>query len=977
MKNDLHIDELTGQPEAMLVPRPSAEGTPVTLQVVRDEKHLLSLRNEWDRLLDGSHASIYQSFDWLTLWWQHYGRGRDRTLHVIAIWRKQELVGLAPFFLEAHRWFGFRMSKQLHLMGCDVMDPLYAARASDGGPSDYLDIIVREGYEAEVSETLSQYFAQHQSLFDEIECKNLPEKSLLLKSLVPLLMEEEFNCRSRQSDVCPRIQLPGSTKEFLDTLDADVRRRLRRAHETFNEKPMHSITEIVNERDLNSAFRDLVRLHQIRWNGIGYLGLFADPRYEAFQEDVARRFLAQGRLWFRCAVIAGVRVGARLGFVFKNRMYDYLSGFDDRLPWSKSRPGLALLATMIDEAIQLHCTSVDLLRGDESYKFELTSRVGRNFDVVVWPPRGDGRYLRALARLVRTLRNIRRRVVKEGLIIQVLVKAHGLPHALRLYPVFFARRVFNSRRLVAPRMLVHFSDRVKAVSRKLRTSIIAAPGRFWELLSVFMRQLDSIRAKGMARLYLWNCDRLGDGARVRTRPIIQNRGRISVGENFRIESRLLRPRLATGIRGTISIGDNVSINDGTAITAQVSVRIGNRVTIGHSVTIDDAELDGQDVWYAAMKAEPVVIEDDVRIEDMVAIGKGVRIGRGTVVKKASVVHDSLPQFVVARGMPARIVRGLGKEEIQRIENSAGHSLPQEDIQEDHQRRVDSHFESTAAYWHDVYEDEGLEGQFYRKRLDVALSLLDGTKSKAKARVLEVGCGTGFATVELARRNFHVEAIDTVGKMVYATRERTLMEGVHDHVSVSIGNVNSLNYADQTFDAVFALGVIPWVHQPMVAIHEMTRVLKPGGYLVLTADNQWRLNHILDLRLNPIMEPARRIVKRLLEKIHLFSPAHHPALAHFHSIRQIDAMLTRAGMTKVRWRTVGFGPFTLWGRQVLSDHAGIRLHLILQQLADKGIPLVRDAGSHYVVLSRQTHLRGDRGAKSDRTEQEDLTIKRRD
>ena len=923
------------------------------VSVIREENGFGSLRKEWDELVEHSDVSIYQTHDWQFMWWQHFGRGRGNGLYIISIWRNRELVGVAPFFLESDQFFGFRLNRRLRLMGCDVMERRFAARASEGGPSDYLDIIARQGSETEVAEALVGHLLEIRSLYDEIECRNVPESSALLKCVVPMLKEKMFVCKVRQTDVCPRVNITRGVAEYYKTLTQETRRRLRHATRDFSEKQFHSLTKIETVASLESALRDLMQLHQQRWNRLGYLGLFADQRFEHFQKDVARSFLSRGSLWFRTADIGGIRVGARLGFVFKNRMYDYLSGFDDRPPWSKSRPGLAILARMIEEAVELHCEFVDLLRGDERYKFDLTSEAAQNFGILIDPPPGEAINLLPLAKAIRFVRSAWRRLVKERLILQVHVRVHGLVRFLGPYSGFFVRRMFGKRWAALSAEIRRRIEKSRRDSRVVGKALRSRVTKVRTTGSSLSRTLSTLRSKWLTLLYMSNCDSVGKGARIRVRPHIRNLGLIRIGDNLQIESRALRTQFITGAGGAIHIGNNVSMNDGVAITALASVRVGDRVSLGHSVTIDDADHTVDESWYSAMTAEPVVIEEDVRIEDMVAVQKGVTIGRGTVIKKASVVASSLPPYVVAGGMPARVLRKLGEEEIRKIHESSEKPAAPAPREVEHQNRINDHFESTADYWQYVYEGNGLEGHIYRKRLSTVLSIIDELNAAKEGKVLEVGSGAGLATVELARRYSHVEAIDTVERMIYLTRERSLEEGVQDRVVVTRGDVNDLQFEDKTFDVVVAVGIIPWVHPPARMIREIARVLKPEGYFVLTADNRWRLNCILDPRLSPMLAPVRRRVKRIIGMLHPSASLQKgPALAQMHSIRQIDSMLKVESLRKIKGVTLGFGPFTVWGKKLLSEHAGVRMHLILQSFCDRSMPLLRNAGSHYIVLARK-------------------------
>jgi hypothetical protein len=53
-----------------------------------------------------------------------------------------------------------------------------------------------------------------------------------------------------------------------------------------------------------------------------------------------------------------------------------------------------------------------------------------------------------------------------------------------------------------------------------------------------------------------------------------------------------------------------------------------------------------------------------------------------------------------------------------------------------QRLVDSHFHSHLAQWRDVYQQTGVEGAIYRKRLEIVLDWIDNLAIPAGEKVLD-------------------------------------------------------------------------------------------------------------------------------------------------------------------------------------------------------------------------------------------------
>lgn len=270
---------------------------------------------------------------------------------------------------------------------------------------------------------------------------------------------------------------------------------------------------------------------------------------------------------------------------------------------------------------------------------------------------------------------------------------------------------------------------------------------------------------------------------------------------------------------------------------------------------------------------------------------------------------------------------------------------------EHQKSINAYFEASAAYWKKVYESEDVWSTTYQERRSVVLGLVQQLQVSAECPILEIGCGAGLTSVALARNGYAVEAVDSVHRMIKATQQHAEDAGVGHRVTTSICDAHELAFADDMFNLVLMIGVAPWLHSLGKSLHEVARVLRPEGYLIATADNWWRADHWIDPLHFPPLRPIRRGVCRVLEGLSLLKPGWTPR-NHQHSIRRFDAYLAGAGLEKVEGRTVGFGPFSFLGRKLLPESSGVRVHHWLQKLANRGVPVVRSAGTQYIVLARK-------------------------
>jgi 2-polyprenyl-3-methyl-5-hydroxy-6-metoxy-1,4-benzoquinol methylase len=269
---------------------------------------------------------------------------------------------------------------------------------------------------------------------------------------------------------------------------------------------------------------------------------------------------------------------------------------------------------------------------------------------------------------------------------------------------------------------------------------------------------------------------------------------------------------------------------------------------------------------------------------------------------------------------------------------------------DHQNRLNAHFEASSAYWTDIYEVDDVDGTIYRQRRSVVLALAEKLALPPEASILEIGCGSGLTSIELAREGYTIQAVDSVESMIKRTRQHAEEAGVGERIITSLRDVYDLGYPDSSFDLVLKIGVAPWLYSLDKAVREVVRVLRPGGYLITTADNWWRLHRWLDPRYLPPLAPIRRRIRDVLERLALIGPR--AASTHLHSIREFDDCLSIAGLTKIEGRTVGFGPFSFLGCKLLPDSFGVKIHHRLQDLADRGVPILRSMGTHYIVLAKK-------------------------
>jgi SAM-dependent methyltransferase len=114
----------------------------------------------------------------------------------------------------------------------------------------------------------------------------------------------------------------------------------------------------------------------------------------------------------------------------------------------------------------------------------------------------------------------------------------------------------------------------------------------------------------------------------------------------------------------------------------------------------------------------------------------------------------------------------------------------------------------------------------RYSMPLAPQFADLAAVDADQRVLDVGCGPGSLTAELARRlgPGAVSAVDPSEPFVAAARER------HPGVSVKRAGAEELPFEDRAFDAALAQLVVHFMADPVMGLREMARVTREDGVI---------------------------------------------------------------------------------------------------------------------------------------------------
>ena len=124
-------------------------------------------------------------------------------------------------------------------------------------------------------------------------------------------------------------------------------------------------------------------------------------------------------------------------------------------------------------------------------------------------------------------------------------------------------------------------------------------------------------------------------------------------------------------------------------------------------------------------------------------------------------------------------------------------------------------------------------QTFGKIVEAGVQQTVARANQFKGRLLEVGVGTGLALPHYAP-HLSVTGIDVSADMLAKARQRVGEEGLSNIESLAEMDATALTFEDASFDVATAMYVITVVPDPARVMHEVARVVKPGGTVLVAS-----------------------------------------------------------------------------------------------------------------------------------------------
>jgi len=375
----------------------------IVVQRIEDPAAFQALREEWDELLAASLAdSFFLTWEWLYAWWTHLAG--DRRLFLLVARQGGRLVAIAPLSLRARRVAGVVPLRSVEFLGADRLS------------SDYLDVIVRRGWEADAIPALARYLADARLA---LELASVRRAGCAAAALSRALTQRRWRMWETPTAVCPFIDLSEHTWEsYLGTLESKPRNDFLRLLKNLTKKFSVRLEPASSEPQRREFMAHLVRLHNLRWQNLGGSDALHTADLVAFHDEVSRVTLERG--WLRLFVLwlDGQPVASLYGFRYGRTFYFVQTGFDPA--YGRHAVGLITVGLTIKSAIAEGAEEYDFLRGDEAYKFRWAREVRHLATLEVYPRGAPELLYRRTQRLTAVAKRIARQTLPRTVIDRVI-----------------------------------------------------------------------------------------------------------------------------------------------------------------------------------------------------------------------------------------------------------------------------------------------------------------------------------------------------------------------------------------------------------------------------------------------------------------------------------------------------------------------------------------------------------------------------
>lgn len=338
------------------------------VRVIRDTTEWRGFEAQWKALWEVSPtASPPLRWEWLWEWWRLYGDAYadgGRGLRVFVIERESALVAALPMYVG--------QSLGNPLAPKDLRFLSTGEAQSEETCAEYLDLLHEPGKAAFAEQAFASAVAEEMSEgLGRIQLSSLSTESPLL-NWADRFESDGYVVRKNLSGPTFVANLEGGCDAYLARLSANSRSQARRLLRGVNSEKL-SFELATDAHAIDRAYRELVDLHQARWQTAGQPGCFASRRFTEFHRALAHQLAPIGGAVLARLAIKDKPLAVIQGYVSRGKFDFYLSGTALDADAPVRSPGIAAHLCLKVHLAAQGITRYDYLPGTSRYKAQYST----------------------------------------------------------------------------------------------------------------------------------------------------------------------------------------------------------------------------------------------------------------------------------------------------------------------------------------------------------------------------------------------------------------------------------------------------------------------------------------------------------------------------------------------------------------------------------------------------------------------------
>ncbi|UCD55748.1 MAG: GNAT family N-acetyltransferase [Candidatus Omnitrophota bacterium] len=310
------------------------------LKIERIESFTGIKKDAWDALLESAvNTSIFQTFEYQSIWWKHFGETSKRQLLLLVAIDDGVTVGIAPL-----------MTERIPLVPNPVIKFV-------GSPvCDYIDFIIVKGREQEIISHFLSYIKKIN--FIEMNLAFIPEASYTLRSQ---------QVKSFLVDKSPYLDLDKNWDNTYKRLNKTIKKYVARREKAAMKAGKLEFGYVKDREGIDIFLKDYFKIHVKRWRDFsGRYSQFQYENWRNFVREISAIFLEKSYVDLSYLKLNSNIVACHFGFIFNNAFHWYMPTFNP--DFARFSPGNIFIMRLLEHSANKGFMRFDFLRGEEPYK---------------------------------------------------------------------------------------------------------------------------------------------------------------------------------------------------------------------------------------------------------------------------------------------------------------------------------------------------------------------------------------------------------------------------------------------------------------------------------------------------------------------------------------------------------------------------------------------------------------------------------